>query len=121
MFERMFGKKDSVDVYEKQRLVARKQEEQEERKDKQAQPLYSVMIHFTPMAPFVYILKNDTFMTDDGVVIVANSLHSEMRVGGSFIYQNELGGLQEVEMFLKEYHIQNPIRMNIWRNEDEMV
>ncbi|ADO59416.1 hypothetical protein [Paenibacillus polymyxa] len=141
MFGRLFAKRDLLDEYEKQRLNAKKQEEQaqpmnsrsrwfeqmlttensvdeyekqrlnEKKEEEQIRPLYSVMIHFTPQAPYVYILENDTFVIYDGVAIVGDFLEPEMRVGGSFVYQNELGDLQEVELFLKDYQLQNPIRI----------
>ncbi|WP_454191171.1 hypothetical protein [Paenibacillus sp. Marseille-Q7038] len=70
--------------------------------------LYSVLIHFTPQVPFIYLIENDVFEVKEGIAFIDSDLH----IAGTFVCQNGLKSVEEVEEFLSDYQLINPIRID---------
>ncbi|WP_211746239.1 hypothetical protein [Paenibacillus sp. Marseille-Q4541] len=110
MFEGLFGKRDSEDEYERQRLWKESRDEIQHDEKNANSNFYSVLIHFTPQASYIYLIENDIFEVQAGVAFI----DSDLQIVGSFVCQNELASLEEVEDFLIDYQLINPIRLNYY-------
>ncbi|MEF3353261.1 hypothetical protein PV403_08740 [Paenibacillus sp. GYB006] len=110
MVGRIFGRNESKDEYENQGLWNESQGfETSKYAEQSTDPsLYSVLIHFTPQAPFIYLIENDVFEVNAGVAFI----DSDLQIAGAFVCQNGLKTIEEVEDFIKDYQLINPIRID---------
>ncbi|MBD7969440.1 hypothetical protein [Paenibacillus gallinarum] len=110
MVGRIFGRNESKDEYENQGLWNESQGLETSKYTEQSTDpsLYSVLIHFTPQAPFIYLIENDVFEVNEGVAFIDSDLH----IAGTFVCQNGLKSMEEVEDFLSDYQLINPIRID---------
>lgn len=75
---------------------------------------YSVLIHFTPIRPYVYVLKNDTFISDEGGVIsFTDSDRGEIEITGTCVCKNDFDSLGDVEIFIQRYKLDDPILIEV--------
>lgn len=110
MVKGLFRKNESKDEYGDQRLWNEFQDNEAPIYGEQSSSLslYSVLIHFTPQAPFIYVVENDVFEVDAGVAFI----DSDLQIAGTFVCQNGLKTIEEVEDFLRDYQLINPIRID---------
>lgn len=110
MVKGIFRKNESKDDYENQRIWNEYQDIEAPQYAEQSSnlSLYSVLIHFTSQAPFIYLIENDVFEVNAGVAFI----DSDLQIAGTFVCQNGLNSMEEVEDFLKDYQLINPIRID---------
>lgn len=75
---------------------------------------YSVLIHFTPLQPYVYLLKNDTFMSDEGGVFTfTDSDRGEVEITGTCVCKNDLNSFHDAEIFIQRFKLSHPVIIEV--------
>lgn len=78
---------------------------------------YSVLIHFTPYRPVIYILHNGLIMLEEnGSFALTDSAGEEIVITGSCVCKNDFEILGDVESFIQFYQLNDPIYIEM-KNE----